>query len=115
MKNLEPSDVLFEIIHTDKIGVIGVAVTPIRIWELTSHIAILYKYDDFIEVFKKINLVKISPSVYEHTGLFTESELENAMLQYGFKKQSNFSLYIDIKFSYNGLNDEEIIKILNGN
>ncbi len=114
MKKKQTSDILFQIIHTEKIGVIGVVFTPIKVWEKTNHIAVLQKYSEFKEIFNKLELKALSNSVFEHSGSLIIQELETALINEGFKKDPKFSLYVDIEYSFEGLSNEEILTILRG-
>jgi hypothetical protein len=112
MKKKIPSDVIFQIIHTEKIGIIGVVFTPIKVWQKTGHFAKLRRYDEFDSIFKRLELYEIEPSIFEHTGNRSIEELEKELLKEGFLKDNKFSLFIDIEFSYGGLSNNEIMSIL---
>lgn len=109
---MNTNEVIFQTIHTENIGMIGAVFTPLKVWEKTQHIALLRKYSEFTEILNELNLVEIAPSVFEHHGSLNISELEIILIEKGFIKNNNFSLHVDIEFSYTGLSDDEILRIL---
>lgn len=107
------SDIFFRVIHTENIGIIGAVFTPIDVWEITSHLALLQTYDEFKEIFNELDLQEIDKSVYEHTGTLEFDELRTELLRYGFKENPIFSLSMDIKFAHE--TDFELIEVLKKN
>jgi hypothetical protein len=81
----EKDNILFSIIDSQDIGIIGVVFTPEERFKAIKTVSIFYDYKDHKETFDKLELELVKPSIYDHKGLMDKNQLSNNLVVQSYK------------------------------